>query len=404
MDSCSPRPPLHVSDAPPLQAVILAGGLGTRLAPLTLTRPKPIIVFHGRPFLEYLIEMIRDQGIRRVLLLLGYLPDPVIDHFGDGSRFGVSIDYSVTAVENDTGTRLRLAAPQLEREFLLLYCDNYWPMRLDDMVAAWRASRRPAQITFYGNSDGYTRSNLRVGEDGRVEMYDRSRQAPGLAGVDIGFALLQKGVLDLMPEGNCSFEQSVYPQLVAAGRLNAYRTDHRYYSVGSLDRLAATEEFLARRPAVFLDRDGVLNRKMPKAQYVRSWGEWEWLPGALEALRLLKEQRRRVFIITNQPGVARGAMTRAALDEIHSRMCAEALAAGGEIHGIYACTHNWDDGCDCRKPRPGLLFQAQREHALDLSRVPFYGDDERDGDAARAAGSPFVFITPERPLLEAIRS
>ena len=97
-------------------------------------------------------------------------------------------------------------------------------------------------------------------------------------------------------------------------------TDHRYYSVGSLKRLPLTEAFLARRPAVILDRDGVLNKKAPKAQYVRSWHEFEWLAGAKEALRLFKEAGYRVIVVSNQAGVGRGAMTETQLVEIHERM------------------------------------------------------------------------------------
>jgi len=93
----------------PTQAVILAGGRGTRLLPLTEHSPKPMLAFHDRPFLEYLVEQLRQAGFTRVLLLLGYLPQVVMDHFGDGARFGVEITYSVTDVDNDTGTRLRLA-------------------------------------------------------------------------------------------------------------------------------------------------------------------------------------------------------------------------------------------------------------------------------------------------------
>ena len=85
----------HVIERP-TQAVILAGGRGTRMRPLTDTRPKPMVEFHGRPFLEYMIEMLREQGFERVLLLLGYLPEVIQEHFGDGSGFGVEIDYSVS--------------------------------------------------------------------------------------------------------------------------------------------------------------------------------------------------------------------------------------------------------------------------------------------------------------------
>lgn len=390
------------SFAIPSQAVILAGGLGTRLRPLTDTRPKPMIEFHGRPFLEYLVEMLREQGIRRILLLLGYLPEVVMDHFGDGSAVGVEIEYSIGPLDDDTGARIRRVRDRVDECFLLLYCDNYWPMDLARLWRSYEATGTLAQVVVYRNRDGYTKHNLRV-EDGRVAVYDKTRQEPGLAGVDIGFFLLRRSVLDLLPsDGNPSFEKVVYPRLIAEGQLAAFETDHRYYSVGSHERLPLTEEFLARRPAILLDRDGTINERMGRAQYVCSWEQWRWLPGAKEALALLTRAGYRLIMITNQPGLARGALTMTDLEEIHSRMIAEAAEAGGRIDAIEFCPHNWDDGCECRKPKPGMLFAAQRRFHLDLSRVTFMGDDERDGQAAEAAGCPFVEISEERPLIQAV--
>lgn len=388
----------------PRQAVILAGGLGTRLLPLTLSRPKPMIELNGKPFLEYLVLQLRDQGFDRILLLLGYLPDSVVEHFGDGSRFGVSIEYSISSAENLTGTRLRLAKARLDELFLLLYCDNYWPLSFAKMWAAYEACRAPAMITVYRNTDGYTRDNLAVGEGGIVTKYDRTRTEAGLRGVDIGYALITRALVDQLQDENVSFEGTVYPQLVATGGLMAYVTDHRYYSVGSLERLETTRQFLERRPTIILDRDGVLNRKPPRAQYVRSWAEFEWLSGAREALGLLGSAGYRVIVVSNQAGIARGAMTREDVEDINSRMSQDALAAGCPIETVLYCPHDWNEGCDCRKPRPGMLFEAQRRYGLDLSRIHFIGDDDRDAQAAEAAGCLPVLVSDHRPLLDVVRS
>jgi histidinol-phosphate phosphatase family protein len=385
---------------PPVQAVILAGGLGTRLRPLTDSRPKPMIEFHGRPFLEYLVEQLRDAGIERIVLLLGYLPDVVRDHFGDGSHWGVSITYSVTPPEVQTGTRVRAAFPQIDDTFLLLYCDNYWPLQLDRMWHRFAEFEPAGMATIYRNADGYTRDNVRI-EDGWVTLYDRSRTAEGLKGVEIGYAILRKDVVDrLLPDADVAVEEAVFTTLAQRGELLAYPTDHRYYSVGSLERLPATEEFLARRPTLLLDRDGVLNTRPPRAEYIKRPDEFEWLPGAREAVALLTQSGYQLYVISNQAGIARGAMTEDDLQAVEGRMLADAADAGGRIDGAYYCRHGWDDGCDCRKPLPGLLFQAQRDHRLDLTRTPFIGDDDRDGQAAELAGAPFIQVTDDRSLLD----
>lgn len=377
----------------PTQAVILAGGQGTRLRPLTDTRPKPMIEFHGKPFLEYLVEMLRSQGFDRILLLLGYLPEVIQEYFGDGKRWGVTIEYSVSPVADETGQRMQLARSYMDACFLLMYCDNYWPMQIDKMWQRFKAADVPAMLTVYGNEDGYTKGCIRVDHNGYVTAYDKTRTAHGLQGVEIGFALMAKSILELLPQEDISFEEVVFPKLIQERQLLAYMTEHRYYSVGSHSRLPLTEDFLARRPTVILDRDGVLNKRPVQAQYVRTWDEFEWLPGAREALRLFKDAHYRVIVVSNQAGIARGVMTEGDLKRIHKRMQAEVLEAGGRIDAIYYCPHDWDDGCKCRKPRPGMLFQAQRDFNLDLSRTPFIGDDERDVQAGDAAGCPTALVS-----------
>ncbi|MDQ6749546.1 MAG: HAD-IIIA family hydrolase [Actinomycetota bacterium] len=396
---------MNATSGPPTQAVILAGGRGTRMRPLTDDRPKPMVEFHGRPFLEYLIEMLGEQGIERVELLLGYLPQVVQDHFGDGSRLGVDISYSVSGADDLTVSRLRLVQERLDPCFLLLYCDNYWPMDMERMWERFRALDVPAMVTVYANRDGHRagKDSVLVDGDGYLRVFDKSRRTSGLQGVEISYAILDRDVLDLLPEEDAMFEIALYPQLAARGRLAAYVTDHRYYSVGSLERLAATERFLGRRPAVILDRDGTLNYRPPKAQYVTSPEQFDWLPGSLEALALLGEHGYTVAVVSNQAGIGRGAMTEGDLVAIHARMIAEARDAGCEIDAIYHCPHDWDEGCECRKPAPGMLFEAQRELDLDLSRTPFLGDDERDGQAAEAAGCPFVMVGQEHSLLDGVR-
>lgn len=387
----------------PRQAVILAGGRGTRLQPITLTRPKPMVEFHGRPFLEYIVEMLRDQGFERVLMLLGYLPEVITDHFGDGARLGVKIEYDITDADDLTAYRVQHAADMIDDTFLLLYCDNYWPMRFDDMWAKYLASGADGQVTIYSNADKFSKDSVIVGEDGFVTVFDRGRMTPGLKGIEISYAILEKKVvMPLLPAHQELFEQAVYPPLAQQHRLGAYWSEHRYYSVGNLERLPVTEDFLARRPAILIDRDGVLNEKAPRAQYITRPEEFRFLPGVLEALRRLNEADYKIILVSNQAGINRGAMTEDDLATVHRKMMAEIEAAGGRVDAIYHCPHDWDEGCDCRKPKPGMLHQAQREWHLDLTRTLFVGDDERDGEAAEAAGCPFELVTHQRSLLDIV--
>jgi histidinol-phosphate phosphatase family protein len=163
---------------------------------------------------------------------------------------------------------------------------------------------------------------------------------------------------------------------------------------------ATQEESPVLRHPVLLDRDGVLNKNPGRGKYVRSWAEWEWLPGAKEALRLLKDFGHQAIVISNQAGIALGELTEQDLSDIHRHMTADVLKAGGQIAAIYYCPHGREDGCQCRKPRPGMLHQAQRDFNLDLSRTWFIGDDERDGQAAEAAGCRWARVSEDCSLLD----
>jgi D-glycero-D-manno-heptose 1,7-bisphosphate phosphatase len=138
-------------------------------------------------------------------------------------------------------------------------------------------------------------------------------------------------------------------------------------------------------PFVFLDRDGVINRDSD--QYIKSVAEWVPLPGSLEAIARLTAAGFCSIVISNQSGIGRGLFSEATLAAIHAAMRAAIETAGGELAAIYYCPHRPEDGCDCRKPRPGLLRRAALEHGFALARVPLIGDKESDINAALAVGA-----------------
>jgi histidinol-phosphate phosphatase family protein len=386
------------------QAVILAGGEGTRLRPLTNSVPKPMVPVNNRPFLEYLIDMLKGNGISEVVLLLGYLPEKITQYFGDGQNFGVNIKYSIGEVSDKTGSRIKNAEHLLDDVFLLMYGDNYWPLNLKRLFEFYTKHEALTLVTVYTNKDRITRNNILVDDRGYVMKYDKTREDNNLNGVEIGFFIINKKVLEIMPYRNFSFEEEIPPQLIAKRQLCGYQTDHRYYSISTPERLKLIEKFLQPKKVIFLDRDGVINKKPPKADYVRNWSEFEFLPGAIEALKLLTQNGYNIYIITNQPGIARGMMSEHDLKVIHKKLEEELEEHDAKINQIYYCPHGWDDGCECRKPKPGMFFQAAREHNLDLTKTIFIGDDERDLQAGDAAGCKTILVTPENNLLQIVNS
>ncbi len=147
---------------------------------------------------------------------------------------------------------------------------------------------------------------------------------------------------------------------------------------------------MGRSPAIFLDRDGVINEN-PEF-YVKSWAEFRFLPGVLEALCQLAQLPWLIFIVTNQSVIGREIISEDRLATIHTKMLKVIQSKGGRIDGIYICPHKPEDGCDCRKPRPGLLYRAAHDHQIDLERSILIGDSMVDIEAAQAVGMPAVLI------------
>lgn len=145
--------------------------------------------------------------------------------------------------------------------------------------------------------------------------------------------------------------------------------------------------------AAFLDRDGVINCKSPEGQYVTRWEELRFLPDVANAIARLNRAGFRVIVVSNQRCVAKGLMTAADIDAIHERMCSDLEAAGATIDGVYYCPHEKRPPCGCRKPAPGMLLSAAREHQIDLAASWMIGDSDVDVGAGRNAGCKTARVT-----------
>jgi D-glycero-D-manno-heptose 1,7-bisphosphate phosphatase len=143
---------------------------------------------------------------------------------------------------------------------------------------------------------------------------------------------------------------------------------------------------------LILDRDGVLNREAPDAGYVLRPEDFQWLPGSLQALAMLRNAGVRLSVATNQSAIGRGLMDQERLELIQARMCAEAAAAGGRLDAVFFCPHAPAEHCDCRKPAPGLILAAMQSCAIPAAQTLLVGDDVRDVEAARAAGVAAVLV------------
>jgi NDP-sugar pyrophosphorylase family protein len=230
-----------------MQAVILAGGLGTRLWPLTKTVPKPMVPVAGVPYLEHQLRLLKQQSICDVVLLTGYLGEEVEEYFGDGSRLGLSLRYSRELQPLGTGGALREARQLLDETFVLIYGDSYLPIQYPAVHDRLLSSGAQCVVVVYDNqlSNTSVTNNIDLDSNGLVTLYDKDSSRK-LHYVDAGVLALRKSCVDLIPPaGVVSLEKEIFPLLIAGRQLAAHITGQRFYDIGTPERLKVIEEFLA---------------------------------------------------------------------------------------------------------------------------------------------------------------
>lgn len=377
---------------PPKQAVILCGGLGTRLKPFTDKAPKPMVLVNGRPFLEHLLQQVSHRGVRRFLLLTGYLGDQIRQYFGDGSSRGWEVEYSEGPVDWDTGRRLWEARQKIENRFLLLYSDNFVQFSMDRLMGLHQSKKALLSLLLAPKAQG----NIRVSSDGSVDAYDKTRSSHDLNFVDVGYMIVERDPVfevfsSFKNHPNISFSE-VLRHLADSHKLAGLVVKDPYHSISDPERLELMRAYIKPKYILLIDRDGVINQKASRGEYVSSWRDFKWIPETRQAMRDLAANGFQFIVLSNQAGIARGMINPIELEQIHKNMVSELQKDGVNILKIYVCPHHWDEKCDCRKPFPGLFFQASQEYKLRMDRTIFVGDDPRDSTAAYNAGCHSILV------------
>lgn len=376
----------------PTQAVILCGGLGTRLRPLTDNIPKPMVKVNGKPFLYYLIEQLSEKGIRKFLLLTGYLGDQISTYFGDGSQWNWNISYSNGPADWDTGRRVWEAREILDPWFLLLYSDNFVQFRLESLLNLHLNHKLPISLLLAPKEKG----NISISEDGRIRAYDKNRNGEGFDFVEVGYMIIEKDqVLESFPtySGFPDFNFSqVLQKYAGEGKIAGLVILDPYHSISDIDRLKKMCDYLSHKKIILIDRDGTINVKAPHGEYICTLDEFQFIPETYSAMKQLASEGYRFIIITNQAGIARKKYTEEDLEKIHKKMINTFSQDGISILKIYYSPHHWNENSFMRKPQPGMFFQASKEFNIRLDRTLYIGDDSRDCQAAYNAGCQSVYL------------
>lgn len=228
-----------------MQAVILAGGLGTRLKPVTEKVPKSMILVRGKPFLEHQLNLLKRHGISDVVLCVGHLGEKIKRHFGDGEKFGVKIRYS-EETEGLLGTAgaIKKAQDLLDDVFFVTYGDAHLILDYRAVMRYFEKFEKLGLMVVYKNFDRYDRSNVVV-EGDLVKIYSKRRKAPSMVYIDFGVSVLRRKALDLVREGRVVDLEELYPKLIRRKELLAFETDQRFYEIGSPKGLREFEELVS---------------------------------------------------------------------------------------------------------------------------------------------------------------
>lgn len=411
-----------------MKVVIMAGGKGTRISSVRNDVPKPMIEICGKPILEWQIENLKACGLTDITLVVGYLGHVIQDFFGDGFKLGVKINYFVEDKPLGTAGAL-FKMPELTDDFLLLCGDVILDVDFNRFIEFHKKNNAWASLMAHPNGHPYDSSLLvtqilppqvpggnpvdthRVvkwmnKEDERLYYKNRVN-----AGIEIiSPELLKETMKHFVPRhpetpDKIDLDRDVLKPSIPSGRIFAYDTPEYIKDMGTPDRYYEVEKDLKegkvkarnlknKQKAVFLDRDGTINKYVG---FLTKPEQFELIPGVTEAIKMINKSGYLAIVVTNQPVIARADCTWEELQVIHNKMETELGKEGAFVDAIYVCPHHKDKGfegerpeykfdCDCRKPKPGLLFQAAQFFNIDFSESIIIGDSKIDIEAGVNAG------------------
>lgn len=375
-----------------LKAVVLCGGLGTRLSPVLKDRPKTLATVAGRPVLAYLLDQLVEAGFEDVILATGHFGDQVRDAFQDYYR-GLRIAYSQETSPLGTGGAVRDAACGLDRA-LVMNGDSWCDADLRAFVESHLESGALNSIVVTAMEDCRRYGTVEIDAAGAVTAFHEKRaddDRPRAGFINAGIYLLSRELIESIPPDRAvSIEREVFPAWLD-GRLHAWKCSGRFIDIGTPESLASADRFFAspRKPIALLDRDGTINFER---NYLSTVEGMCLLPGSAEAVHKLNALGLPVVVISNQTVVARGECSLDSLRAINRRMVELLAEQGASVDAIYWCPHSPDDGCACRKPKTGLLDHAAWIFGADLTRSFLVGDKCSDILAGLNAGATTFLV------------
>lgn len=399
-----------------MQAVILAGGKGTRLKHLTKDIPKPLIEIADKPILEHQIDNLKANNIKDLIIIVGHLGDQIQDYLGDGSKLGVNIDYIVEEEALGTAGGLYFLKDKVDGDFCLIYGDIMFDVDFDRFIKFHQEKNSKATMFVHPNSHPYD-SDLLVTNDEKqvidIDLKSNARDYYYANNVNSGLYVLNVAMLDYIDTPRkLDFEKDILAAMIEKqDQVYAYKSTEYVKDMGTLYRLDEVTQayndgiikarnLQRKQKCIFLDRDGTIN---VHKGLLADINEFELEAGALEAIKLINQSDYITIVITNQPVIARNLASYDEVLEIHKKMETLLGEGGAYVDDIFFCPHHPDKGypeenplykikCDCRKPGLKHIQESVDKYNIDLASSYMIGDTTIDVQTGINAGMKTILL------------
>ena len=398
-----------------MKTVIMAGGKGTRISSVASDIPKPMIQVQGKPVLEHEIECLREQGFTDIIITVSHLGNIIMEYFGDGTKFGVKIEYYFEQEPLGNAGALFKIKDKLTEDFLLLNADAIFEVDFNRFVEHHKRKGGLVTLFTHPNSHPYDSGLIIADEQGVVMKWlakEDDRPTYYRNRVNAGLHVISPKILETeITTPKVDLDRQLLKPLAGSGKMFVYDSPEYVKDMGTPERYQSVcrdfeegkvkaKNLRNKQKAIFLDRDGTINEYVG---FLRNIEEFRLLPGVTDAIKKINESGYLAIVVTNQPVIARGEVTREELEEIHHKMETLLGMDGAYVDAIYYCPHHPHKGyegevpelkidCKCRKPKPGMLLQAAKDFNIDLSASYMIGDGENDMLAGIQAGCKVIGI------------
>ncbi len=392
-----------------MKAVIIAGGKGTRMKDISAEIPKPILPVCGKPVLQYQVELLKKYNITEIIIIVNHLKDAIIDFFGKGEKYGVNISYVEEKEPLGTVGGIKEFEHELKDDFIVFYGDVMVSMDLNYFIAFHQNKKSECSIVLHPNDHPYDSDLVEANQDGRITAFHSKPHRQDVYYrnlVNAGVYLFTPVIFKHLVKGvKADFGKNIFPLIYQKIRMYGYDTAEYLKDMGTPDRIAQVEKdcvsgkfknsnYEYKRKAIFLDRDGVINHEN---HLVCKPDDFVLFDFTAEAIRKINQTEYVAIAVTNQSVVARNMCTIEEVEYIHKKLETELGRSHAKLDHIYYCPHHPDKGypeenaeykieCECRKPKSGMLLNAEKDYHLDLKKSFIIGDAERDIISGRNVG------------------